>query len=334
MRMALDDANHLSKKQEDLFERTQPLDTSLLMLHEMAEMQQAMVNSCSGLKKRISELGKESPFMASELEKLVGDAVQNMELAVDELEARKGSKSRTCQRQAMAQLNKASVRLMESLKQQSQCEKGSNCDKNMSKMQSMCNKQNKLNQQTKGQCNKPGNKQCDSPKPGSGQPQFGEGGEGGQYQRLAAEQGALRKSMEQLAEEFGGSRQILGRLDDIAREMKKVEEALEEGDVGQQTLERQLSIYSRMLQATRSLQRRDYSERRKAAAAIDQPAWVPPALPAELLDDRVKLEDRLRKYLSDDYPPQYEQHIKAYFKALLQVEARYRKAGGEVIQTP
>jgi hypothetical protein len=309
MRMALDDANYLSHQQEDLELQAATIDPVSTMLREMATAQQDLISACSGLKNRISELGKESPFVASELQSLVGSAVQNMELATEGFAERKGAQSMRCQHEAMVDLNKASIRLMESCNQQSQCKKGGSCNKGMAQLESLCNKQNQLNQQTK-QCNNPGMNFDGN------QMQFRQ-----TLGRLAGEQGSIRKSLEELNAEFGDSRQILGRLDDIAREMKEVEEALANGEVGDQTTQRQLQIYSRMLQATRSLQRKDFSEQRKATTATEQPYYVPPALPAEILNDRINFEDRLQQFLGDNYPSQYEEQIKAYFKALLQNES-------------
>lgn len=211
----------------------------------------------------------------------------------------------------MVKLNEASIRLMESLDQQKQCENAGNCSNPMQKLESMCNKQSQLNQQTQSTCNNPGG----SGSSGEGQSQREA------LQRLAGEQGAIRKSMEDLAREFGNSRQILGRIDDIASDMKEVEEALATGEVGQATTEKQLKIYSRLLEASRSLQRRDFTEQRKAATATQAATYIPPGLSNDLLDDRVNLEDRLRQYLGDGYPKQYEEQIKAYFKALLQVQS-------------
>lgn len=312
LKMALDDANYLSKSQEELLKKAAQMDPKSVLQREMATVQKDLETACSGLKNRIDKLGKESPFIASELNKLIRDATQQMDLASKCLSEKKTANACRSQREAMSSLNKASIRLMESLNNQKQCDKGSNCDKNMSKMESMCDKQNKLNQETKQQCNNP------SFNP-SAQPQ--ESREG--LQRLAAEQESIRKSVQQLADEFGGSRQILGRLEDIADEMKKIEEDLADGKVGPETMERQLRIYSRMLQASRSLQRKDFTEQRKANSASDQLFTIPPDLPQELLNDRIKLEDRLRKYLGGKYPPQYEEQIKAYFKALLQSEAQF-----------
>jgi hypothetical protein len=141
-------------------------------------------------------------------------------------------------------------------------------------------------------------------------------------QKLAGEQGSIRKSMEQLAQEFGNSRQILGRLDDIAKDMKDIEEGLASGEVGDEVTQRQLKVLSRMLEASRSLQRRDFSEQRKADAAMENPLYIPPSLSAELLNDKVQLEDRLRQFLGTGYPAQYEEQIKAYFRALLKAQGQ------------
>jgi hypothetical protein len=135
----------------------------------------------------------------------------------------------------------------------------------------------------------------------------------------------IRKSLQELEQEFGQSRQILGRLDDIAREMQKVEEDLASGDVGQETYERQLKVYSRMLEASRSLQRKDFSEKRQAKSGDSDLFYVPPDLTTGLTGDQSQIEDRLREYLGDEYPAQYEEQIKAYFRALLQMQYKLRQ---------
>ena len=311
MRMALEDCNYLSQNQEQLHDEASLIDPQSVVLRDMAAAQQDLQSACNGLKQRVSELGKQTPFVAAELQSLVQQATRRMDLATQGFECKKGGQATREQREAMVNLNRAAIRLMESIQQQNQCKKGGNCDKNINKLQSLCDKQSSLNRKTQRECSKPG---------GEENPRFGEQGRQ-TLQRLAGEQEAVRKSLEQISEEFGDSRQILGRLDDIAADMKKVEEELAGGDAGLQTTERQLKIYSRMLEASRSLQRRDFTEQRKAVTATSDIFHLPPGLSADFRDDRVKLEDRLRRYLSDEYPPQYEEQIKAYFKALLQIES-------------
>ncbi|MBU0984260.1 MAG: hypothetical protein KKA42_10355 [candidate division Zixibacteria bacterium] len=312
MRRAIDHTTHLSQTQEEQIRDAQEVAPQSLVHQDLALSQQDLVAACGGLKRAITELGKQSPFVAAELQSLLGQAVGNMELAVQELEAKQTASAGRYQRESMVNLNKAATRLMESMEQQNECNNPKSCDKNMAQLEQLSQKQNQCNNKTQGM--------CDNPKPGSqGASQPTSQGEDYRQglERLAGEQGAIRKSMEQLEKEFGGSRQILGRIKNIADEMKKVEEALMQGDVGPETTERQLKIYSRMMEAARSLQRKDFTERRRAASATEETVFMPPSLPAEMFDDSVQLEDRLRQFLGDSYPPQYEEQIKAYFRALL-----------------
>jgi hypothetical protein len=208
------------------------------------------------------------------------------------------------QRDALYKLNKAAVRLMEGLNQQKQCNGSSSCNKPMQKMESLSEQQNQLNQETQNQCNNPSESGL---KPAQKQA----------MKRLAGEQGAIRKSMRELQQEFGNRREILGRLDALEREMKEIEEMLEDGRTEDGELfDRQLRIYSRMLDVQKSLSRRDYNRERQAMTADDILKASPDALSSEPFESGETLQDRLNRYLQEGYPRQYEQQIKAYFKAL------------------
>ncbi len=326
MRRAIDDANTLSQNQEDLMKEAGTMDQKSLVLHDMAASEQDILSAAAGLKNTIDQLGKQSPFIAAELNQLLNQAAQNMDMATQQFEAKNGVAASTHQREAMVNLNKASTRLLESLDAQKQCDKGGACNKPMASLESLSQRQKQLNQKTSGQCNNP------QEGPG-GKPFMGDEASGGQraeLQRLAGEQGAIRQSMQELEAQFGDSRQVLGRLSDIASEMKKVEEDMAKGDVGPETTERQLKIYSRMLEASRTLQRKDFTEQRKATTATEQQVYAPPTIPQELLNDKLHFEDRLRQFLGKDLPPQYEEQIRAYFRILLNGETAPTPTSGTV----
>jgi hypothetical protein len=256
------------------------------------------------LSARVEDIGKESPFVAAELNNLMRNAGLNMDLSIDKLTDKRGREALNYQKEAMFKLNRAAVRMLDALEKQNSCNKGGSCSKPSQKMQSLCNRQNSLNQQTQ-QCQKPGS--------------LGEDGQSAEaMRRLAAEQGAIRKSLQELQNEFGDSREVLGRLDAIADDMQKVADQLAEGEVGQETRERQLKIYSRMLDATRTMQRKDFTEQRQAQSGEDISRSSPPSLSGDQLRGNLNIEDRLRQFLNESYPPEYEEHIKAYFKALME----------------
>lgn len=133
--------------------------------------------------------------------------------------------------------------------------------------------------------------------------------------RLASEQDAIRKSLSQLQQEQGNRREILGRLDELGKEVKKVVEDLEAGKLDESVLERQYKIHSRMLDFQRSLERQDFSEERKAERAEDILRRSPQQLQFGT-ESRESFQDRLQKFMNEGYPPEYEELIKEYFRSV------------------
>jgi uncharacterized phage infection (PIP) family protein YhgE len=171
------------------------------------------------------------------------------------------------------------------------------------KMNKMSKGQKKINKQTQSMCNNP------SQKPGKPSQDA--------LRRLAAQQQNLRQGISEMVDEFGDRKDVAGRLDKMAEEMKKVIEALESGDVGSPTLDRQKRIYSRMLDFQLSLERRDYSEKRRADTGEDVIRKSPAELELEKRMEESAYRAKLEKFMEETYPPEYEALIKDYYKALL-----------------
>jgi hypothetical protein len=303
IRKAIDDLNYLSGNQEILIDNATGIKWESEVLRDLAAQQQILKESVGGLAKRITEMGKESPFIAAELEELIRKSMGNMDLAVDKFANKRGTEGKTFQQESLFNLNRAAIRMLDALEAQSNCNKGGSCNKPSQKLNSLCEKQDMLNQKTQGQCNSP-----KDVTPGNGEA----------MKRLAAEQEGIRKSLEQLQKEFGNSKEVLGRLDAISDEMKKIIDELGSGNVGAETLERQIKVYSRMLDATKTLQRKDFTEQRKAEVGKDIIRNSPSSLNGNQLQGDLDIEDKLRQFMNESYPAEYEQHIKAYFKALLE----------------
>ena len=304
LRAAINDMNYLCNGQEKIMNSASSITGGSEVLRDLAVQQQILKESVGGLAQRISELGKESPFVSAGLSSLVNKAVGNIDLAIDQFSNRRRQEGINYQREALYNLNQSAVAILEALESQNNCNKGGSCDKPSQKMGSLCDQQKKLNQQTQSQCQNPGSK------PGKT--------DSDAMRRFAAEQNAIGKSMGQLQNEFGQSKEVLGRLDAIREDMQKVADALTKGDVGQDVLNRQLKIYSRMLDATRTMQRKDFTDQRRARIGEEIIRNSPTALSGNHLRGGLDIENRLRQFLEEKYPEVYENHIKAYFKALLE----------------
>jgi len=187
---------------------------------------------------------------------------------------------------------------------------GSGMEQLFQKMQGMCDKQSGVNEQTQklGQCGGPGMELSLSQQAA--------------LERLAAEQEAVRKTLSELEGEFGNRSEILGRLDELGDEMKKVVGDFERMQVDQSTLDRQEKILSRLLDAEKSLRERDYSRQRRAEAGEDVFRPSPKQLSSEVARKEGTAKDDLSRFMQETYPKEYEQLIKDYFKALSEERMR------------
>jgi len=141
--------------------------------------------------------------------------------------------------------------------------------------------------------------------------------------RLAVEQEALRKSLEQLNKEAQASvdkERILGDLERIAAEMKEVVRNLEQNDVNRETIRKQERILSRLLDAARSTRERDFEKKRKAQTGTQVARRSPGELDPATLEGRNRLRDDLLKALEQGYSKDYQELIRKYFEQLQKVD--------------
>ncbi|MBD3298265.1 MAG: DUF4175 family protein [candidate division Zixibacteria bacterium] len=313
LREALDKSMYLSEGQEDLLSQTEQLDPNSMSLREMAAQQEALRSATQRLSQDIGEIAKKSTCLGGGLSRSINQSLEQMGQAAQSLSERRGSSARHSQGDAMYGLNSTAQQIIEGMnKNNSQCNKGgSMCEKPgkqgaFGKMQSLAQRQGRLNQQMPGQG-------AQGQQPGMSE------SERQALSRLKAEQEAIRKGVEDVHSDIGEDQNdMLGRLDHLAEEMKRVVEAMEESEVTEETRERQRKIYTRMLDFQHSLEKQDYKEQRKARFGDD----ILRASPGPL-DEMRGLTDEdydriLTRYQEEGYPPEYEETIKEYFRALVE----------------
>ncbi len=141
-------------------------------------------------------------------------------------------------------------------------------------------------------------------------------GDQSELRRLATEQQRLREELERIQQSDERERRLLGRLDAAHQEMKEVEEALRSGPPGDDLEQKQDRILSRLLDAQRSVNRRDFDPTRESRPGEDLARSSPAPLPAELLRESDRLRLGLLKADADRYPAQYRTLIESYLRAL------------------
>ena len=119
-----------------------------------------------------------------------------------------------------------------------------------------------------------------------------------------------------LADEFGDRREILGRLDDTVEEMERALEEMERSGASQETVDRQKRILSRLLDAQRSMRRRDHTRERTSRTAGGHSRTDPGELPPGIERSTQELREDLLRAMQRGYPSEYRDLIRAYFEGL------------------
>jgi hypothetical protein len=141
-------------------------------------------------------------------------------------------------------------------------------------------------------------------------------GDRSELERLSQEQSRLREQLQQIQRDDETRRELLGRLDAAEREMKEVEEMLRQGQLGGDLEEKQTRILSRLLDAQRSVNQRDFDPEREARAGEEIDRASAPEIPEELMRETDRLRLDLLRAESDRYPAQYRAYIEAYLRSL------------------
>jgi hypothetical protein len=119
-----------------------------------------------------------------------------------------------------------------------------------------------------------------------------------------------------------GGGKPLGNMGDLAEEMKKVEQDLRSGRLDQETVQRQQRILSRLLDAPRAVEKRDYSRKRTSRPGVDVVRSSPGALSPELLKARPSLASLLARGSRDPVTPQFRALVDEYLESLMKEGGR------------
>ncbi len=278
---------------------------------ELARSQYQIHSGAAQVADDLEEVIRGSFSLSRKLGAELGEALDKMETATNSFEAGNKRSGLAAGWEAVPSLNRAAMQLMQASNSMmamsnSSCSSPSGMDAAKQEMQSLCNSQRDVNAGTQGLIQKMRS-------------------EGGRLQRsteeqlanLAARQEMIKKGMQEVAGQLGDKKDVLGRLDQLAEEMQKVLDDMESKNVDRETIRRQQRILSRMLDAQRSVRRRDMDNERISRVGIDQPDRLSPgAIPAELLNAEDRLKSEVLQGKADPIPPAYRRLVEEYFRAI------------------
>ncbi len=293
----------LSKEEEALKNSTDRLSPQSPALDEKARKQNEIMNQLSKVIRQTTALSQKTFAITPEMGKAIGSAMAKMNSAISNLQDRNSSLAVINQRSAMKFLNET-AQLMQSAMSNMMKPGGTGGGMMslMQQLQQLTGQQLSLNQLTKMLKQGKLNRQ-----------------QLAQMQRLARQQSLIQKSLEELNKEFkqsGESKKLTANLDKILQEMKEVITNLSSENIDDNLIRKQERILTRLLDAQRSINERDYEKNRESQAGKQFSLQSPPALMLQSQEGRNKLRDALLKALREGYSKDYEDLIRKYFEQL------------------
>jgi chromosome segregation ATPase len=305
----------ISKAQEELVDDIASTKRATRSsVEELTERQTDLMQSTKRVGNDMYELSKKTFFITPQIMRSIAQALHQMQNAGFSLEQTRSPSAINNGERAMSSLNQAVISLLESHQSCSSCgQSGSQLSQMLQQLRQMSDRQGDLNQAMEEML-----RQMDQMSEMN--PSLME-----TLARLKAEQMSLQQSVEQLGREYGERKEVLGRLDSIGEEMKKVIKEMEEQRVSQSTIERQRRILSRLLDAQLSLTKRDFTRKRVSRTGEDYLNRTSPPSIADELGSEEEIREDLLRALKGNFPEEYRDLIKAYFQEL---SRRSAEAGG------
>jgi len=292
----------LSKQEESLVDETDNLSDFSDRYPEVAGNQQNILENMNNVAKDLIDLSHETFLLPPGISQSMGAAHSDMMKSMSELENRQRGTASALQKKSMSGLNASVMQMQQAMKGLGEEGSGMGFEQFLEKMQQLSQGQGQLNEQGLNFFNQNNGRLSLEQQ--------------GQLRRMAAEQQAIQKSLEQLEDQMKDKSDLLGDLGHMAKEMEEVVKDLQAMKLDRKTIERQQTILSRMLDAQKSVREKEYSKKRLAEVGQDY-KQKSPGQPRNYEDLKLKqLNLDLLRALQEGYGPDYEKIIETYFKAL------------------
>lgn len=309
LRDILENLVHLSFDQERLMKDFRGVQLADPRFVKLAQEQIKLQDDAKIIEDSLYTLAKRVLQIQAFVTREVGDMKKNMDDAAKFIRERKLPMATSKQQFAMTNINNLALMLSDVLKQMqenamsmmSASQKGKSSKKQKGNMPSMGKQQEQMNQQMQQ----------------SQQGQRSGRAYSEQLAKMAAEQAAIRRQLQEAMDKLRGTdagKKMQGELNELMKKMDQTEEDLVNKRVTPNTINRNKEILTRLLESEKAMQEQEEEQKRKAETAKEQPRRVPPAF-EQYVKDKQKQTELLRT-VPPSLSPFYKKEVDQYFRKL------------------
>lgn len=334
LRQVMENLMNVSFAQEELVSQTQKTKTNNPLYTKLAQKQKKLQDDSKMIEDTLLALSKRNPSVSASINREISNIQMNMKKAVAALAERQTGEAIVREQNSMTSINNLALLLNESLEQmqmqakaQKNAKPGSgSCKKpggkgnkpsmsNMRQMQQSLNKQleemkKMLEQQGKNpNGKKPGDKDGKNPGGKNGNGGMMPGGNSEQFAKMAAEQEAIRRAMQEAMKGMKKDGKDPGG--DLANKMEQTETELVNKMITQETIKRQQEIMTKLLEHEKAEREKELDEKRQSNEAKNQNFGNPNLF---LEYNRLKEQEmELLKTVPASLNPYYKSKVSSYF---------------------
>jgi hypothetical protein len=309
LRQILENLITLSLDQENILISIGSINLNSPVYLDYLQLQNKLQSDAQIIEDSLFALSKRQPQIQSIVNSEINAINNSMENALLEMAERRSSKASERQQFAMTAANNLALILSEVLEQM---------QKDMANMDSkpgdkMCNKPNKSG----GQGMKEMKKMQQQIQEQMKSMMKGKKGKNGKSSKglaqLAAQQEMIRQRMGEIREELSGDKNAKDNIDQMMKKMEENEVDIINDQITRETLLRQESIMSRLLEAEKAQRERDQDKKRQSTEWMDM---LSKRLinPFEDYQKEKEKQEELLRTIPPSFTPFYKNKVKDYFK--------------------
>ncbi|MCL2291103.1 MAG: hypothetical protein FWC34_10475 [Bacteroidetes bacterium] len=324
LRQILDNLIRVSFKQEDVMQGVRKVGAKSPLLTDYIREQSNIQDYMRMIGDSLTQLAKRQPMVEPFITKEVTKIREYSKASIEQLVDRKIPPALSNQQFALTSMNNLALMLAESLKKMkdTQMQGNSSCCKSKKSKCGDCSKPGKgkgkaksareLQQQLNRQMEAMKRSMEQGSKPDGQAPAPGQQGMSEQFARMAAQQEAIRKMMQDYNDELRGQYGTGDKsIEELLEEMKKTERELVNRSISTQTISRQKNIEMRMLESERAQQEREREEKRESTEARER---YNPSPPKEWQFDKNRSQQtELLKTVPPSLQYYYKEKVNRYF---------------------
>ena len=292
----------ISNQQEHIISNSQGIRSNSPVIAEINSTQNNINRQLDQVMEKLIILSNKTFFITPPINRAFGKSKVAMTSAMSSFEQKKITTGKKSQKEALQNINLTTQLLMDALNELKDSNSPSGIEQFMESMEQMGQQQQGLNQSTL-QLSQLGMMQQQS-----------------LLEELQSKQEELKQELEDLLEEFPGANN--GTMEKIGQDMEEIIQDFKNKNVTAETILRQKNIVSRMLDNQKSLQQKDFSNKRKSKTGSNFIYTGNDDLPDNLGDRNLLLINAMESAMEEGYSIEYNKLIRTYFLNLQKENAK------------